>query len=95
MRNLGQTLASIGTHRSLVVVFFIVVSNIFNSASLILVIVHRYVFLLFKQHGRQTISCPSSRDRFSSRDFAHENELGLPVAAMYFNCQRETAARRR
>ncbi|KAA8549859.1 hypothetical protein F0562_001543 [Nyssa sinensis] len=34
-------------------------------------------------------------DRFSARKFAEENELGLPVAAVFFNCQRETAARRR
>ncbi|XP_024964984.1 CEN-like protein 2 [Cynara cardunculus var. scolymus] len=57
--------------------------------------VHRYVHLLFKQKGRQTVSCPSSRDKFNTRSFAHENELGLPVAAIFFNCQRETAARRR
>ncbi|KVF11832.1 Phosphatidylethanolamine-binding protein PEBP [Cynara cardunculus var. scolymus] len=57
--------------------------------------VRRYVHLLFKQKGRQTVSCPSSRDKFNTRSFAHENELGLPVAAIFFNCQRETAARRR
>ncbi|KAI3826390.1 hypothetical protein L1987_00438 [Smallanthus sonchifolius] len=57
--------------------------------------IHRFVFFLFKQKGRQTVSCPSSRDGFNSRAFARENELGLPVAANFFNCQRETAARRR
>nr|KAJ0226229.1 hypothetical protein LSAT_V11C100024780 [Lactuca sativa] len=57
--------------------------------------IHRYVFLLFKQNRRQTVSCPSSRDRFNTRMFAQENELGLPVGAIFFNCQRETAARRR
>ncbi|EOY33468.1 hypothetical protein QUC31_018928 [Theobroma cacao] len=58
--------------------------------------IHRFVFLLFKQKRRQAvISTPSSRDHFNTRKFAEENELGLPVAAVYFNAQRETAARRR
>nr|GEW53683.1 CEN-like protein 2 [Tanacetum cinerariifolium] len=57
--------------------------------------IHRYVFLLFKQKGRQTVSCPSSRGMFNTRSFARENDLGLPVAANFFNCQRETAPRRR
>ncbi|KAJ9558962.1 hypothetical protein OSB04_013576 [Centaurea solstitialis] len=57
--------------------------------------IHRYVLLLFKQKGRQTVRYPSSRDRFNTRSFAHENELDLPVAATFFNCQRETAARKR
>jgi phosphatidylethanolamine-binding protein len=38
---------------------------------------------------------PSFRDHFNTRQFAEENDLGLPVAAVYFNAQRETAARRR
>lgn len=57
--------------------------------------IHRYVFVLFKQKGRQTVYAPASRDHFSTRDFSEENGLGLPVAAVYFNAQRETAARRR
>ncbi|KAK1383037.1 Terminal flower 1 [Heracleum sosnowskyi] len=57
--------------------------------------IHRFVFLLYKQKRRQTMNAPPSRDRFSSRKFAEENELGSPVAAVFFNCQRETAARRR
>ncbi|EEF38516.1 phosphatidylethanolamine-binding protein, putative [Ricinus communis] len=57
--------------------------------------IHRFVFLLFKQQRRQTVKPPTSRDRFNSRKFAEENELGLPVAAVFFNAQRETAARRR
>ena len=57
--------------------------------------IHRFVFLLFKQKGRQTVNPPLSRDGFSTRKFAQENQLGLPVAAVFFNCQRETAARRR
>ncbi|GLT54024.1 hypothetical protein SLA2020_272580 [Shorea laevis] len=58
--------------------------------------IHRFVFLLFKQKRRQTgITIPPPRDLFNTRKFAEENELGLPVAAVFFNAQRETAARRR
>ncbi|XP_062185296.1 CEN-like protein 1 [Phragmites australis] len=57
--------------------------------------IHRFVFVLFKQKSRQVVRPPSSRDYFSTRRFAADNDLGLPVAAVYFNAQRETAARRR
>ncbi|XP_062224755.1 protein SELF-PRUNING-like [Phragmites australis] len=57
--------------------------------------IHRFVFVLFKQKSRQAVRPPSSRDLFSTRRFAADNDLGLPVAAVYFNAQRETAARRR
>ncbi|KAL0333467.1 UNVERIFIED_CONTAM: CEN-like protein 2 [Sesamum angustifolium] len=59
--------------------------------------IHRFVFLLFQQRGRQTVvNLPAaSRDYFNTRRFAAENGLGLPVAAVFFNAQRETAARRR
>ncbi|XP_021286657.1 CEN-like protein 1 [Herrania umbratica] len=57
--------------------------------------IHRYVFILFKQRGRQTVRPPTSRDYFNTRSFSQENGLGLPVAAVFFNAQRETAARRR
>ncbi|KAG6411328.1 hypothetical protein SASPL_129408 [Salvia splendens] len=57
--------------------------------------IHRYVFVLFKQRGRHTVRPPASRDYFNTRGFAEENGLGLPVAAVYFNAQRETACRRR
>ena len=58
--------------------------------------IHRFVFLLFKQKRRQQVTkTPTSRDRFNTRNFADENDLGPPVAAVFFNAQRETAARRR
>ncbi|KAL0283112.1 UNVERIFIED_CONTAM: CEN-like protein 2 [Sesamum radiatum] len=58
--------------------------------------IHRFVFVLFKQTGRQTVkNLPTSRDCFNTRRFSAENGLGLPVAAVFFNAQRETAARRR
>ncbi|KAJ9164161.1 hypothetical protein P3X46_023767 [Hevea brasiliensis] len=56
---------------------------------------HRYVFILFKQKGRQTVKPPASRDYFNTRRFLEENGLGPPLAAVYFNAQRETATRRR
>ncbi|AES82026.1 putative phosphatidylethanolamine-binding protein [Medicago truncatula] len=58
--------------------------------------IHRFVFVLFKQKNRESVTAsPSSRDYFNTRNFASQNDLGLPVAAVYFNAQRETAARRR
>ncbi|CAA0809479.1 Protein CENTRORADIALIS-like [Striga hermonthica] len=57
--------------------------------------IHRYVFVLFRQRARHTVWAPTSRDYFNTKRFAEENGLGLPVAAVYFNAQRETACRRR
>ncbi|KAG6437250.1 hypothetical protein SASPL_102162 [Salvia splendens] len=58
--------------------------------------IHRFVFVLLKQKGRQTVkNLPTSRDRFNTRRFTADNDLGLPVAAIFFNAKRETAARRR
>ncbi|GAB2300709.1 Protein TERMINAL FLOWER 1-like [Dionaea muscipula] len=58
--------------------------------------IHRLVFILFKQgHRQQALAPPASRDHFSTRQFAAENDLGSPVAALFFIAQRETAARRR
>ncbi|KAK4284219.1 hypothetical protein QN277_002915 [Acacia crassicarpa] len=58
--------------------------------------IHRYVFLLYKQKRRQTVmKIPTSRDGFNARKYADDNDLGPPVAAVFFNAQRETAARRR
>ncbi|XP_024991073.1 CEN-like protein 1 [Cynara cardunculus var. scolymus] len=57
--------------------------------------IHRYVFLLLKQKSRKSVTPPASRDHFNTRTFCQEHGLGLPVAAVYFNAQRENAARRR
>ncbi|XP_078153470.1 protein VERNALIZATION 3-like [Carex rostrata] len=51
--------------------------------------IHRFIFILFRQLGRQTVYTPGWRQNFSSREFAALYNLGSPVAAMYFNCQRE------
>ncbi|XP_039122741.1 CEN-like protein 1 [Dioscorea cayenensis subsp. rotundata] len=57
--------------------------------------IHRFIFVLFKQQGRQTVGSPGSRHHFNTVKFSEENSLGVPVAAVYFNSQRETASRRR
>ncbi|XP_055827639.1 protein HEADING DATE 3A-like [Solanum dulcamara] len=57
--------------------------------------IHRFVFILFRQLGRQTVYAPGWRQNFNTRDFAELYNLGLPVAAVYFNCQRESGSGRR
>ncbi|KAJ0715180.1 putative phosphatidylethanolamine-binding protein [Helianthus annuus] len=57
--------------------------------------IHRYVFLLFKQKTRKSVSPPTSRDHFNTRNFSQQHGLGLPVAVVYFNAQRENATHRR
>ncbi|KAK8948362.1 Protein FLOWERING LOCUS T [Platanthera zijinensis] len=51
--------------------------------------IHRVVFVLFRQSIQQTIYAPGWRQNFNTRDFSQFYSLGPPVAAMYFNCQRE------
>ncbi|XP_074310649.1 protein VERNALIZATION 3-like isoform X2 [Silene latifolia] len=51
--------------------------------------IHRFIFVLFKQLAKQTVYAPGWRQNFITRDFAELYDLGLPVAAVYFNCQRE------
>nr|AZL87174.1 flowering locus T-like 3 [Petunia x hybrida] len=51
--------------------------------------IHRFVFVLFRQLGRETVYAPGWRQNFNTRDFAELYNLNLPVAAVYFNCQRE------
>jgi len=54
--------------------------------------IHRVVFVLFQQLGRQTVYAPSWRQNFNIREFAELYNLGSPVAAVYFNCQREAGS---
>ncbi|KAJ0013835.1 protein HEADING DATE 3A-like [Pistacia vera] len=54
--------------------------------------IHRFVFVLFRQLGRQTVYAPGWRQNFSTRDFAELYNLGAPVSAVYFNCQKETGS---
>ncbi|RRT81098.1 hypothetical protein GW17_00009981 [Ensete ventricosum] len=51
--------------------------------------IHRFVFILFRQSVCQTMYAPGWRQNFNTRDFAAAFNLGDPVAAMFFNCQRE------
>ncbi|XP_070031614.1 protein FLOWERINGUS T 1-like [Nicotiana tomentosiformis] len=52
--------------------------------------IHRFVFVLLRQLGRETVYVPGWRQTFSTRDFVELYNLGLPVAAIYFNCHRES-----
>ncbi|XP_050204913.1 protein HEADING DATE 3A-like [Mercurialis annua] len=54
--------------------------------------IHRYVFILYRQLGRQTVYAPGWRQSFCSKEFAELYNLGSPVAAVYFNCQRESGS---
>ncbi|XP_078174295.1 protein VERNALIZATION 3-like isoform X2 [Carex rostrata] len=54
--------------------------------------IHRFVFVLFQQQGSQTIYAPGWRQNFCTRDFAELYNLGPPVAAVFFNCQRESGS---
>ncbi|KAH7651392.1 Phosphatidylethanolamine-binding protein [Dioscorea alata] len=54
--------------------------------------IHRIVFILFRQLGRDTVFAPVMRHNFITRNFAQQYNLGSPIAAMYFNCQRETGS---
>ncbi|XP_057470638.1 protein HEADING DATE 3A-like [Actinidia eriantha] len=53
---------------------------------------HRFVFVLFRQLGRQTVYAPRWRQNFNTRDFAELYNLGSPVAAVFFNGQRESGS---
>lgn len=58
--------------------------------------IHRYALVLFQQKSRlQGVAPPAARANFSTRAFAAHYELGLPVATVYFNAQKEPANRRR
>ncbi|KAI3945502.1 hypothetical protein MKW98_018319 [Papaver atlanticum] len=54
--------------------------------------IHRFVYVLFRQLGRHTVYAPGWRQNFNTRDFAEINNLGLPAAAVYFNCRRESGS---
>ncbi|CAL9067376.1 unnamed protein product, partial [Musa banksii] len=50
--------------------------------------IHRVVFVLLRQMGRETVFTPELRHHFSTKRFVMEHYL-VPVAATYYNCQRE------
>ncbi|EFJ08786.1 hypothetical protein SELMODRAFT_229523 [Selaginella moellendorffii] len=57
--------------------------------------IHRYIFVVFRQMGPVLMLPPLMRNNFSTRWFAQEYFLGLPVGAVYYNAQKEPASRRR
>ncbi|CAM6098202.1 unnamed protein product [Calypogeia fissa] len=57
--------------------------------------IHRYIFVLFKQQHPLPLAPPTTRHNFNVKTFAQEFGLGLPVAAVYYNAQKETGGRRR
>ncbi|XP_050373029.1 protein HEADING DATE 3A-like [Argentina anserina] len=54
--------------------------------------IHRFVTVLYRQMGRQTVFAPGWRQNFNTRVFAENYNLGSPVAAVYFTCQRESGS---
>ena len=54
--------------------------------------IHRMVLMLFRQLGRETVFAPARRHNFNTRGFVRRYNLGAPVAAMYFNCQRQSGS---
>lgn len=57
--------------------------------------IHRYVFVLFKQVVPLAVMPPMYRNNFRTQDFAATYGLGSPVAAVYFNSQKQSGGRRR
>ncbi|KAG5536166.1 hypothetical protein RHGRI_023828 [Rhododendron griersonianum] len=58
--------------------------------------IHRYIMLLFQQKGHiGLVEQPMSRANFSTRAFAHQLDLGVPVSTVYFNAQKEPMNRKR
>ncbi|KAK1685682.1 hypothetical protein QYE76_046530 [Lolium multiflorum] len=51
--------------------------------------IHRVAFVAFRQSVQQVIYAPGWRSNFITRDLAECYNLGVPVAAAYFYCQRE------
>ncbi|KAM3360420.1 protein FLOWERING LOCUS T [Capsicum galapagoense] len=51
--------------------------------------IHRLVFILFRQLHREIVYAPQNRHNFDTRNFARLYNLGSPVNAVYYNCQRE------
>ncbi|RYR64682.1 hypothetical protein HN51_013888 [Arachis hypogaea] len=58
--------------------------------------IHRYILILFEQKGvLGGVEQPATRANFNTRYFARQFNLGLPVATVYFNSQKEPASKRR
>ncbi|KAF8378634.1 hypothetical protein HHK36_029983 [Tetracentron sinense] len=58
--------------------------------------IHRYILVLFQQKTLLSmVEQPISRANFNTRVFSSHLDLGLPVATVYFNAQKEPANKRR
>ncbi|XP_021736432.1 protein MOTHER of FT and TFL1 [Chenopodium quinoa] len=59
--------------------------------------IHRFILVLFeqKQPLGMAVEPPISRANFNTRLFAGRHGLGLPVATVYFNAQKEPANKKR
>ncbi|XP_062115217.1 protein MOTHER of FT and TFL1 [Humulus lupulus] len=58
--------------------------------------IHRYILVLFRQKAPLgLVDQPPCRANFNTRFFAAHLDLGLPVATVYFNSQKEPATKRR
>ncbi|XP_047339793.1 protein MOTHER of FT and TFL1-like [Impatiens glandulifera] len=61
--------------------------------------IHRYILVLFRQsiYVDQTIEKPNiiTRANFNTRAFSHRLYLGVPVATVYFNAQKEPIKQRK
>ncbi|XP_051125930.1 protein FLOWERING LOCUS T-like [Andrographis paniculata] len=53
--------------------------------------IHRIVLVVFQQsRGRgRAVTAPQWRRNFTTREFSEANCLGSPIAALYYNCQRQ------
>ncbi|CAA0832319.1 Protein FLOWERING LOCUS T [Striga hermonthica] len=51
--------------------------------------IHRLVLALFKQVGQLSTDPPNRRTNFNTIEFTRLHGLGSPVAAVYYNCNRE------
>ncbi|EXB69116.1 hypothetical protein L484_017394 [Morus notabilis] len=58
--------------------------------------IHRFILVLFRQKAPLgLVDQPPTRANFNTRYFAGNLDLGLPVATVYFNSQKEPASKRR
>nr|AZL87182.1 mother of FT and TFL1-like 2 [Petunia x hybrida] len=59
--------------------------------------IHRYILVLFRQKAPMPgiLQPPLCRSHFSTRAFAQQLDLGIPVATVYFNAHKEPANRKR
>ncbi|KAF5205217.1 Mother of ft and tfl1 [Thalictrum thalictroides] len=58
--------------------------------------IHRFVLVLFRQKNPISVDNPPEiRANFNTRSFSNQFDLGLPVACVYFNAQKEPMNKRR